>query len=87
MSNELVGVGFNFSQYSQDKVEEGLSGVKRVNSVKVIGADLAVLEQVATPDVNEMAPVQGVTDLGVFWVLGQPNLNVKSTVPGRLATA
>ncbi len=24
-----------------------------------------------------MAQVQGITDLGVFWVLGQPNLNIK----------
>ena len=31
---------FNFSQYIQDNVEEGLSGVKGANSVKIIGRDL-----------------------------------------------
>ena len=38
---------FNFSQYIQDNVEEGLSGVKGSNSVKIIGPDLAVLEDIA----------------------------------------
>ena len=42
-ANEFVGVGFNFSQYIQDNVEEGLSGVKGANSVKIIGPDLAIL--------------------------------------------
>ena len=43
-AKEFVGVGFNFSQYIQDNVEEGLSGVKGANSVKIIGRDLATLE-------------------------------------------
>jgi cobalt-zinc-cadmium resistance protein CzcA len=33
----LPGVGFNFSQYIQDNVEEALSGVKGANSVKILG--------------------------------------------------
>lgn len=76
-SNQFVGIGFNFSQYIQDNVEEGLSGVKGANSVKIIGPDLATLEQIAGQAMQEMAQVQGVTDLGVFWTLGQPNLNIK----------
>src|SRR5262249_24901446 len=71
------GIGFNFSQYIQDNVEEGLSGVKGANSVKIIGPDLATLEKIATRIMHEMGQVKGVTDLGVFWVLGQPNLNIK----------
>ena len=74
---EFVGIDFNFSQYIQDNVEEGLSGVKGANSVKIIGPDLATLEQIARAAMREMAQVQGITDLGVFWVLGQPNLNIK----------
>ena len=31
-ANEFVGIGFNFSQYIQDNIEEGLSGVKGANS-------------------------------------------------------
>ena len=45
-SKEFVGIDFNFSQYIQDNVEEGLSGVKGANSAKIIGPDLAVLEKI-----------------------------------------
>jgi len=76
-SSQFIGIGFNFSQYIQDNVEEGLSGVKGANSVKIIGPDLATLEQIAGQAMQEMAQVQGVTDLGVFWTLGQPNLNIR----------
>jgi cobalt-zinc-cadmium resistance protein CzcA len=75
--NEFVGIDFNFSQYIQDNVEEGLSGVKGANSAKIIGPDLATLERIAKAAMHEMAQVQGVTDLGAFWVLGQPNLNIR----------
>jgi cobalt-zinc-cadmium resistance protein CzcA len=74
--SQLIGVDFNFSQYIQDNVEEGLSGVKGANSVKIIGPDLAVLEDIARKVMAEMTHVQGITDLGAFWVLGQPNLNI-----------
>src|SRR5208337_4884096 len=46
-SREFVGVDFNFSQYIQDNIEEQLSGVKGANSVKIVGPDLVVLEQIA----------------------------------------
>jgi cobalt-zinc-cadmium resistance protein CzcA len=75
---ELPGVGFNFSQYIQDNVEEALSGVKGANSVKVVGRDLAVLEQISEQIMAQMRQVQGVADLGIFHVLGQPNLNIKT---------
>jgi len=73
---EFPGVEFNFSQYIQDNIEEGLSGVKGANSVKIVGPDLNVLERLADQVLREMAQVRGVQDLGVFRVLGQPNLNV-----------
>jgi heavy metal efflux system protein len=76
-AKEFVGIDFNFSQYIQDNVEEGLSGVKGANSIKIIGRDLVVLERVAGEALREMAQVKGITDLGVFRVLGQPNLNIK----------
>jgi cobalt-zinc-cadmium resistance protein CzcA len=76
-ANEFVGIDFNFSQYIQDNVEEGLSGVKGANSAKIIGPDLATLERIAKSAMHEMAQVQGITDLGAFWVLGQPNLNIR----------
>ena len=76
-SKEFTGIGFNFSQYIQDNIEEGLSGVKGANSVKVVGRDLAKLELVAGQIMKEMVKVAGVTDLGLFPVLGQPNLNIR----------
>ena len=76
-AKEFIGIDFNFSQYIQDNVEEGLSGVKGANSIKIIGHDLAVLERIAGEALHEMAQVRGITDLGVFRVLGQPNLNIK----------
>jgi heavy metal efflux system protein len=76
-SREFVGIDFNFSQYIQDNVEEGLSGVKGANSVKVVGPDLGTLEKIERAVMAEMQQVHGVTDLGAFRVLGQPNLNIK----------
>src|SRR5271155_310575 len=75
--NEFIGIDFNFSQYIEDNIEEALSGVKGVNAVKIIGPDLSVLEQLGTQVLQEMHQVPGVTDLGIFRVLGQPNLNIK----------
>ena len=46
-AKEFAGIDFNFSQYIQDNIEEGLSGVKGANSVKIIGRDLANLEELA----------------------------------------
>ncbi len=76
-AEELPGIGFNFSQYIQDNVEEALSGVKGANSVKVIGPNLDVLEKLAGEVMDEMARIRGVADLGIFHLLGQPNLNIK----------
>jgi heavy metal efflux system protein len=75
-SEAFPGVGFNFSQYIQDNVEEQLSGVKGANSVKIVGRDLTTLEQIAAEVLPIMDEVRGVADLGVFRVLGQPNLNI-----------
>ena len=75
--DEMPGITLNFSQYIQDNVEEALSGVKGANSVKIIGPNLDVLEQIATKVQEEMAKVRGVADLGTFHLVGQPNLNIK----------
>uniref|UniRef100_E6QV55 Heavy metal efflux pump CzcA n=1 Tax=mine drainage metagenome TaxID=410659 RepID=E6QV55_9ZZZZ len=75
--DEFKGTEFNFSQYIQDNVEEGLSGIKGANSVKIMGPDLPTLEGLANQVMHEMSRVKGVEDLGVFRVMGQPNLNIK----------
>jgi heavy metal efflux system protein len=76
-TDAVPGATFNFSQYIQDNIEEALSGVKGANSVKIIGPNLKILEDLATQVHAEMEKVRGVTDLGIFHVLGQPNLNIK----------
>jgi heavy metal efflux system protein len=75
--NELPGVVFNFSQYIQDNIEEAISGVKGANSVKILGPNLGVLEQLAHQVQDVMSHVRGITDLGIFPVLGQPNLDIR----------
>ena len=76
-NNELPGVIFNFSQYIEDNIEEGISGVKGVNSVKIIGPNLVTITNLAEQIRDQMSKVRGVEDLGIFPVLGQPNLNIK----------
>ncbi|MGB2623770.1 MAG: CusA/CzcA family heavy metal efflux RND transporter [Candidatus Acidiferrum sp.] len=76
-NNELPGVVFNFSQYIEDNIEEGISGVKGVNSVKIVGPNLQTLTNLAEQVRDQMSQVRGIADLGIFPVLGQPNLNIK----------
>jgi cobalt-zinc-cadmium resistance protein CzcA len=77
LEREFVGVDFNFSQYIQDNIEEAVSGVKGENSVKIFGRDLAELERLSKAVKAEISEVPGVTDPGVFNLLGQPNLVVR----------
>jgi cobalt-zinc-cadmium resistance protein CzcA len=77
LEREFPGVDFNFSQYIQDNIEESLSGVKGENSVKIFGPDLAELERVSRAVKAEISQVDGVTDPGVFNLLGQPNLVIQ----------
>ena len=79
MNRELMkipGVIWNFSQPIADNMEEAVSGVKGQLATKVYGDDLKVLEDKAEEIVKIMRQVNGIEDLGVFRVLGQPNLNV-----------
>jgi cobalt-zinc-cadmium resistance protein CzcA len=84
LQREFPGVVFNFSQYISDNVEEALAGVKGENSVKVSGPDLKVDETKALQIVDVMSHVPGVTDLGLFHSLGQPNVKI---VPDRTICA
>ncbi len=74
---KIPGVNWGFSQPIADNVEEAVSGVKGQLATKVYGEDLKVLEEKADEIVKVMRGVRGIEDLGVFRLLGQPNLNVK----------
>jgi cobalt-zinc-cadmium resistance protein CzcA len=73
---KIPGVVWGFSQPIADNMEEAVSGVKGQLATKVYGDDLNVLEEKADQIANVMRQVKGIEDLGVFRVLGQPNLNV-----------
>jgi cobalt-zinc-cadmium resistance protein CzcA len=71
---KMPGVIWNFSQPISDNVEEAVSGVKGELAVKLYGEDLRTLEATANKVQDVMSRVPGVADLGLFRVIGQPNL-------------
>jgi cobalt-zinc-cadmium resistance protein CzcA len=75
--SKIPGVLWNFSQPIADNMEEAVSGVKGQLSVKIFGDDLKELEQTADKIQAVMAKVPGVADLGIFRVVGQPNVQLK----------
>jgi len=72
---KIPGVLWGFSQPISDNLEEAVSGVKGALAVKIYGDDLKTLEAKADEIVAAMRPIRGVEDLGVFRIIGQPNLN------------
>jgi cobalt-zinc-cadmium resistance protein CzcA len=74
--DKIPGAVWGFSQPIEDNMEEAVSGVKGALATKVFGDDLKVLEQKSDEIVNVLSKINGIADLGVFRVLGQPNLNV-----------
>jgi len=72
----IPGVVWGFSQPIADNVEEAVSGVKGQLAVKIFGPDLKELEKKGDEIVEVMRRVPGIADLGIFRVLGQPNINL-----------
>ena len=75
--DKIPGAIWNFSQPIADNMEEAVSGVKGQLATKIYGDDLRMLEDKADEVLKTMHTVRGVEDLGVFRLLGQPNLNVQ----------
>jgi len=71
---KIPGVIWNFSQPISDNVEEAVSGVKGELAVKIYGDDLKTLEAKGNEIVGIMSNIRGVQDLGLFRIIGQPNL-------------
>ena len=74
---DIPGIIFNFSQVIQDNVEEAMSGVKGENSIKLFGPDLKTMEAKAVEIEHVMQQIKGVKDLGIFRLMGQPNLLIQ----------
>jgi len=75
LEKALPGALWGFSQPISDNLEEAVSGVKGALAVKIYGDDLKTLEQKGDEIADVLRGVRGVEDLGVFRVLGQPNLD------------
>ena len=74
---DFEGLNFSFSQLIRDNIDEALSGIKGANSVKLIGTDLNTLEETAKRVVNILRSVRGIENVGVFHIVGQPNLEIQ----------
>jgi heavy metal efflux system protein len=75
--SKFPGVLWNYSQPISDNMEEAVSGVKGELAVKLYGDDLRTLEKEADEIQGQMQTVRGVEDLGIFRIVGQPNLNLQ----------
>jgi heavy metal efflux system protein len=73
---KIPGVIWGFTQPIADDMEEAVSGVKGQLALKIYGEDLKTLEEKGAEVVEAMQPIPGVADLGMFRMLGQPNLNL-----------
>ncbi len=72
---KIPGAIWSFSQPISDNLEEAVSGVKGALAVKIYGDDLKTLEAKGAEIMEVLRGVRGVEDLGLFRVLGQPNLD------------
>ena len=72
---KIPGALWNFSQPIADNMEEAVSGVKGELAIKIYGDDLKALEAIGDQIVAVMRQIPGIQDLGLFRVIGQPNLN------------
>jgi cobalt-zinc-cadmium resistance protein CzcA len=73
---KIPGVIWGFTQPIADDMEEAVSGVKGQLAIKIYGEDLKTLEDKGAQVVEVMRPIRGVEDVGMFRVIGQPNLNL-----------
>ncbi len=72
---KIPGTLWNYSQPIADNMEEAVSGVKGELAIKIYGANLKTLEAKGNEIVNVLRSVNGIADLGLFRVIGQPNMN------------
>src|SRR5262249_40568423 len=78
---KVPGALWNFSQPIADNMEEAVSGVKGQLAIKIYGDDLKTLESKGEEILSVMHSVPGIADLGLFRVIGQPNLEFEVDRP------
>jgi cobalt-zinc-cadmium resistance protein CzcA len=77
LRDRFPGIDWNFSQYIRDNVTEALAGVKGDNSIKIFGPDLDRLEDLADKTKNILTGIRGIQEVGIFSIMGQPNLEFR----------
>jgi cobalt-zinc-cadmium resistance protein CzcA len=73
----IPGVAYNFSQPIALRVDELISGVKSQVALKIFGDDMDLLRHKAEEAARLLRGLEGVTDLRVEQVAGQPYLNIQ----------
>jgi len=78
IQNIFPKADINISQYIQDNLEEVMTGVKGANAVKIFGDDLEILDKIATQFEERLKKIDGISDVGVFRAIGQPNIIIEA---------
>ena len=74
---DFPGLEFSFSQIIRDNIDKALSGIKGSNSIKLFGTDLRKLEELGHQISATLRTVPGIEDVGMFHIVGQPNLEIR----------
>ena len=73
--SKIPGAVWNFSQPIEDNVGETVSGTKGQLAAKLFGEDLRTLDEKGQEIIDAIENIPGLTDVKLFRVVGQPNLN------------
>ncbi|MEI8278124.1 MAG: CusA/CzcA family heavy metal efflux RND transporter [Bacteroidota bacterium] len=71
------GVILNFAQPISDNVAEAIAGIPAENALKISGPDFKVLEEKSAEAQDILKKINGVTDLGEFRNIGQPEYRIE----------
>jgi cobalt-zinc-cadmium resistance protein CzcA len=82
LRRQFPAVGFDYTQFIEDRVEDVVSGIRGANSVKVFGPDLHTDEAIANQVRGVLQKVPGIVDVMVNRSLGKPQVVIK---PDRAA--
>ena len=73
---EIPGISILMSQPIQERVDELISGIRTECAVKLFGADLQVLHDKAEQIAEVMQTIEGVRDVKMEQIAGQPYLTI-----------
>lgn len=77
LTNEIAGVGFEFTQPIEMRFNELISGVRADLAIKIFGEDLEVLNKKALEIEKAIQDIEGAADISVEKTAGLPQMSVK----------